>query len=131
MTIITRPKIAEIRRDIIEALADVGVKHGLKLDTGNATFTSTSLSLKLEMTSLGEGGVERDLDAEAFTKFASLEGLDPSDLGKPIKLQGKPFTIAGYRPKARKNCITVKSPAGKVFVTSADTVKRALAKVAV
>ncbi len=126
MTIINRPKIAEIRTDITEALKAVGDKHGIKISTGSASFSAAAMTMKLEIVTLGDGGVERDLDAEAFTRSALNSGLSPSDLGKTINLEGRPLTIAGYRPKARKHCIVLKSPDGLVFVASAETVRRAL-----
>lgn len=130
MTKINRQLITILRAAITEALAPIGKEYDVKISTGSASFTASSMSMKLEIVALGDGGVERDLDAEAFTSYATLIGLKPEDLGKPVMLQGQPFTIAGYRPKARKNNIAIKSPEGKVYVTSSDSVKRALERAA-
>jgi hypothetical protein len=128
VTTLDRKKIQELRVAIEAALDHVGLDHGVRFSTGTASFDTHggTASFKLEVVALGEAGTERDLDAEAFTKHALIIGLKPEDLGKAIKVGDRPFTIAGYRPKAKKNSMVIRAPDGKTYVATVDTVRRGL-----
>lgn len=127
---ITKDTLIKMSKDIDAALAAVGTKYNVTIRAGNSTYDpeAGTATCKLEVVALAADGTVRDMDAEAFRREASLLGLRPDDLGKPIRLSGKTFTVSGYRPKARKNPITIKDADGKVFVTSIDTVRRQLQK---
>lgn len=126
---ITSDTLKHLRMEIDAALADTAKRHNVTLKAGNASYNreGTEATFKLEVVALGEGGTPRDIPAELFISNAHMVGLKAEYLGKPVNIQGRTFTITGFKPKARKNCITVKDADGKTFVTDAATVKRQLA----
>lgn len=91
------------QEDVRNALSGVLEKHGLKLDGTRLTYGSTQSSINIKVSSEGV-----DIKADDFTKYASLYGLSPEDLGKEITLHdGNQYTIVGLKPKARKNTILI------------------------
>ncbi len=132
MTTINVALLKAMRPDLDAALAEIGKKHGVKFKAGNASCNPSAGTgqFKLEIVACAADGSVRDVDADMFLQFATLIGMAKEDLGKAVMVQGKPFTIAGYNPKATKNSIVIKSPTGSRFVTDVDTAKRALARAA-
>lgn len=47
-------------------------------------------------------------EAEDFKRFAALEGLQPSDLGRRFVIGGNTYEICGYKPRCYKNPIIAK-----------------------
>jgi DNA replicative helicase MCM subunit Mcm2 (Cdc46/Mcm family) len=130
-TIIDQSLLKNLRNEMNIALADVATRHGVTLRAGTASYdpVAGTANFKLEVVALGEDGAQRDMPAELFLQNAEFIGLKAEHLGKIVTIQGRTFTVAGYKPKARKNCIVIKdTDSGKSFVTSADVVKRQLSK---
>lgn len=130
MSRITKEFIKALRQEINDALAPVAARHNLTLTAGNASFfpDKGTASYKLNLVTQSEDGSARDLPAELFVSHASMIGLRADDLHKEITIGGSKFKIAGYKPKARKNCIVIKDVhSGKTYVTDVNTVKYQLA----
>jgi hypothetical protein len=131
MSTVTKELLQNLRVDLDKAIADVGGKHNVALRVGNASYTPSAgtATFKLEVTTLADGGKQRDIPAELFLQYADIIGLKKEYLHKEITLQGRKFKVSGYKPKARKNSICIfDSTTNKTFVTSVDTVKRQLTK---
>jgi len=123
--------IKAIRADLNQAVEAINKKYNVAIRAGNASYDPTggTATIKLDVVALGDGGAQRDIPAELFIQFAPRIGLKPDDLGKVVTIQGRKFKVAGYKPKATKNNIIIKSiDDGKVYVTDTATVKRQLAK---
>jgi hypothetical protein len=126
MTTITKDLLKSLREDINAALSDTAKKHNVTLRAANANYDPVlgTATFKLEVLALDDTGEKRDIPAELFLKNAEMLGLRKNDLHKEITMSGRKFTVIGYKPKSRKNCILIKdSQSGKVFVTDLPTVK--------
>lgn len=132
MTTINKELLKKIREEINAALTATSNKYNVTLRAGNASYDPTlgTATFKLELLALNAIGENRDIPAELFLKNADLIGLKKEDLHKEITVSGRKFTVAGYKPKARKNCILIKDVLnGKIFVTDISTAKRKLANI--
>lgn len=128
MAEITKALLKEVRSDIDEALKAVGQKHGLQMKCGNASFIpGGNGTMKVEMSSITEGGQVVSKIEEDFKFYASRYGLKPSDLGRTFRnWDGTVYTIVGCKPKAHKYPILATDPSGKRFKFQSYTVKTAL-----
>jgi len=103
---------------IEEALQKVGQQYGVHIKRGNGSFNPTSLTLKIEAAIIGENGAIKDKGSEDFKRYATMYGLQPSDLGRKFKdWSGKEFEITGLAMRRTKNPILAKNTrTGKGFV---------------
>lgn len=130
-TIIDQDLLKNLRADMNAALVSVAENYKVTLRVGAASYDPTAgiANYKLEVVALGEGGTQRDMPAELFLRHAEIIGLKAEHLGEIITVQGRTFSVAGFKPKARKNCVLIKDTVnGEVFVTTAETVQRQLIK---
>ena len=118
-----------MRAEMEEALTNAGAQYGVTFTIGKITFLGASFNVKIDAV-CDPTGKGKDIDALNFERYAKSYGLDPSDLGKTIRMNGLPYTITGLNPKAHKNVIQVTNSAGKTYVTSVAVVQRELAKLA-
>jgi hypothetical protein len=116
MEAFTTTKIEGIRDDINAALTAVAEKHGLSIHAGNATFTSTAATFKLEV-----------VDVKANWESCIIgTGLHPDDLGKKCIFGSKCLTIVGFDHNAKRNKILLADNTGKQFTASIPDVISAL-----
>ena len=128
MTTINKDLLKNLREDINTALIETANKYNVTLRAGNASYNPSlgTATFKLEVLTLSADGEKRDMPAELFLQHADFLGLKKEYLYKEISISGQTFTVAGYKPKARKNCILI-TRNGKTFVTDVQTVKNKLA----
>lgn len=130
MPTINKDLLKDLRADINTALTETANKYNVTLSAGSASYDPSLgiANFKLEVVALGDSGTKRDMAAELFLQHAELLGLKKDYLNKEVTISGRKFTVTGYKPKSRKNCIIIKDAEnGKVFVTDLPTVKRQLA----
>jgi hypothetical protein len=119
-----RNNLKVLRADIDAALKAVGEKHGIVLTCGNASFLPTTATLKVECATKAADGQIVTREAEDFKRYAAMIGMQPSDLGKTFRQNGKTFKIEGYNSKARTMPIIAKDVAsGRGYKFSIETVK--------
>jgi len=105
-----RPKVQEALK-ALEAL-------GLNVQVGNASFSSTSVTFKVELAIVSEGGAIQSKAAETFKRLAYLYGLRPDDLGKTYG----PYTVVGLNPRAKKYPIVARRKDGKDYKIPAEMI---------
>lgn len=129
VTEFNRSEVRRLGEAIEKAMEEVGRKHGVHIKRGNARFTSSSVTYKVEASLLGENGEVKSQEAEDFKNYASMYGLKAEDFGRTFKTWGgKPFTICGLNMRAKKNNIHAKNMAGKTYIFPAEEVKALLAR---
>jgi hypothetical protein len=126
---INRDVIRMLRAELELALAAVGEKHGIKINVGNASFTSSNVTFKVEAAIIGEGGVVINKEAAAFKALAVSYGLLPDDLGKTFTTyaygggsKAPTYEIIGAAPRSFKFPILGKRADGKIFKFPPNTV---------
>ena len=98
-----RQKCRTIREAVDAALEEVGKKLGLSIKVvGNATFSSTNMTMKVEAAEIAEGGAVMSREAQAYQLMAPMVGIPASTLGWTFTSGGKTFTIRGWNNKAHR-----------------------------
>jgi hypothetical protein len=73
---------------------------------------------------IGKDGGELTAAGKDFINYASMYGLEPSDLGKEFKSRGKTYRITGFKPRSHKYPIlAVNVRTGKAFKFMVEDVK--------
>jgi len=116
-----RTTVKNLRNDIDSALAALSKKYGIEISAGNATFTSSNVTYKVQAAVKSSGGVTMTKEASDFNLYGTrlLTGFT---LGQTITLQGKQYTIAGWKTRAQKNPVIV-SREGKTYRVSTDMIR--------
>lgn len=85
---------ATLTKSIRTALAAVEVEHGVTIEVGGGSYTSTGeFTPKLRIMLAGAERAE-------FEKYASSVGLEPSDFGREFRYGNKTLRIVGLNLRA-------------------------------
>lgn len=122
ITEFTRQNLKELLADMDAAMKEVAKKHGLSWEGGNWTFYADNVKVKGTFVTAGQDGTVETIAMKDFKKYCVLHGLEKTDLGRTFKIQGKEFTICGWKPKSYKRPILA-SNGEKTYKFDVDTVK--------
>ena len=105
--------LRNLRDDMNAALASVADKHGITIAVGNASYTDTTVTYKIDCVVIGDDGVAKD-------KYrVTLENLYPHYVDKPCKIGGRlRATVVGYNSRGHKYPFMVKGLDGKKYKVS-------------
>lgn len=124
---ISRDILKALRSEIDATLKEVGKKYSINLKAGNATFSDTNFTFKLEGAVITANGTILKKESEDFKRNAILYGLKPEDLGRRFQDNGRAFEITGLKPKASRYPILAKNlSTGQTFKFTSSHVKRCL-----
>jgi len=121
----TAALLRQLRPEIEAALADLGKKYGIGFEVGDAKYSGSHATLKLEIGVLDDDGKVVNKEAENFKFLAPMYGLSESDLGRQFMLSGKMHTIIGLNPNAPRFPILTECH-GRKYRVPVESVKRAL-----
>lgn len=112
-----RTNIQALRPPIEDALKNLATKYGISVKLGNASFSPSSVTFKLELATISADGLVCSKEVQDFKNYASMFGLKPDDLGKTFKdINGEVYTIVGAKLHSQKYPILVESASsGKRF----------------
>ena len=116
-----RQSLRALRVDLDSAMAAIATKYGIQLSAGNISFTSDTATIKVAAGIIKNGTV-MTAEAKSFDQYKRLVGLGHLSVGDSITLQGKQYTITGYKPRSSKAPVCV-SRDGRGFKVSVDMVK--------
>jgi hypothetical protein len=115
---ITSAIAGSIDKDIKAALAAVEEKWGVNIAVGGGTYTNDSFTTKLKVSVAGVDMAKKEWDRYAF-RF----GLKDEQYGTTFQFSGETFTVAGIRPKARKQPIIGTNARGTRYTFPASALK--------
>ncbi len=121
---LTRQLVAQIQRDINEALASVAAKHNLTLEPSRARYSDSNIKVTLELNVQTESGEPAD-----FSRHAQILGLPADCFGKHIMVNGKQMVICGLKLRNRKYPVLANAD-GKTFKLTERMVLDALERAA-
>jgi hypothetical protein len=101
-----RTNIRVLRSEIDQALAFIASKHNIEVRTGAGRFSSTNLTLKLELSAKSADGKVVTKEAATFTELAELFGMKAEWLGKTFQRFGKTYTVTGLNTKLRSHGVS-------------------------
>lgn len=121
ITSFDRNTVKNLRSDIDSALAILSKKYGIEISAGNATFTASNVTYKVQAAVKADSGVVMTKEAIDFNFNANIYHFD-FKLGQKINLQGKEYIISGWKARAQKNPITV-TREGRTYRVSLDMIR--------
>ncbi len=121
-----RDLIKAVQEDLRVGLQAIGDKHGVVLTLGNARYSDTNATMKLELSKKDASGMAITREAAAFLRDAAIYGLEPSDLGRTFTSNGRTFKITGSNPRSQKYPILAALPNEKQYKFHDTVVKRGL-----
>ena len=116
-----RQSLRALRVDLDQAMATIASKYGIQLSAGNISFTSETATIKVAAGVVKNGTVVTK-EAKDFDRYKGLVGLGSLNVGDTIQLQGKEYTISGYKPRSKKSPVLVTRD-GRSYKVSVEMVK--------
>ena len=116
-----RQSLRALRVDLDQAMATIASKYGIQLSAGNISFTPETATIKVQAGVVKNGTVVTK-EAKDFDRYKGLEGLGSLNVGDTIQLQGKEYTISGYKPRSKKSPVLVTRD-GRSYKVSVEMVK--------
>lgn len=111
-----------VRDEVKKTLRELAEQLGLFISTGSGTFSSSELTIRLNI-SLQEGFDGKSGAQAEFERHAFAFGLKDNMFGKKFTYGGEIFTISGIRPRATKNPVLGTNSKGKEFIFPVDFIK--------
>jgi hypothetical protein len=121
ITSFDRNTVKNLRSDIDSALAILSKKYGIEISAGNASFTASNVTYKVQAAVKASNGVTMTKEATDFGLYANRV-LPGFKVGQSIDLQGKQYVITGWKARAQKNPVQV-SRDGRSYRVSAEMIK--------
>jgi|ERR1035437_1224884 hypothetical protein len=121
----TPTNLEVIRKDINAAIQSIAEKHGITLHVGHGSYTSASVTFKLE----GKLSGNSEAMVSQNKSYAIMLGLPENIVGSTFTSQGKKMKITGLNPKKPKYAIEVKDiDTGKGYGFSLEGIKGLIAR---
>ena len=116
--LLNRKMVKDLRAILDDALNDNESLEQFIVEIGSANFSDTEVTFKVNLRVYGEKSQsEKDLE-----DFAKIDGLD---LTKIAKLDGKDFSLSGFRRKARTKPYLIQDlKNGGEYIITTETAKR-------
>ena len=115
-----RQSLRALRVDLDSAMATIASKYGIQLSAGNISFTPETATIKVAAGIIKNGTVVT-AEAKAFNQYKSLVGLEAFNVGDAIQIQGKEYTIKGYKPRSMAAVVIERD--GRGYKVTVDMVK--------
>jgi hypothetical protein len=120
----TKASVKELRTRMEALLKDFA---GLDVKVGNASFTSNSVTFKVECSQVSEDGTVLNRDADAFRSLARYYGVKADALGATFMVNGTEYVLTGVAARSRKYpFLAERRTDRKGFKFGEHTVRRAL-----
>jgi len=113
-----RTNVKSLREQLNSELESLANRLGIDISVGNATFTSNSVTFKVNANKISEGGFIITKEAEAWNRHASRYNLNHISVGDDVFCQGKRFTLTGWNSKAKKYPIEISDSVGVKYKVS-------------
>ena len=116
-----RAAVKSLRSEIDMALATLSKKYGIEISTGNASFTGSNVTFKVQAAVKASNGIVMTKEASDFARYAStlLPGVK---IGDTVSIQGNEYVIAGWKTRAQKNPVIV-TRNGKSYRVTASMIR--------
>jgi len=128
ITQITPAICKDMREQLNAALALVAKDFNVSFDIGKMTYSSDSVTMKVEALLNNADGTTTTPEAKAYLEMANrpYTEAEPEWLGKEVTtVSGEKLTLVGYRPRARKQPYIVTKGNGKQYIMTEVALFRA------
>ena len=120
--LLNRRMVKDLRAILDDVLNDNESLEQFNVEIGSASFNDTEVTFKINLRMKGaKSQSQKDLE-----DFAKIDGLD---LTKIAKLDGKDFSLSGFRRKARTKPYLIQDlKNGGEYIITTETAKRYFGK---
>jgi hypothetical protein len=125
ITKLDRTNLKLLRAELDAAVFDVAKKYGISLKFGNARFTESTATIKLDIAVKDADGTVVNRGREDFTRYAEMYGLKPEWLDLTFLSGGKTYKITGLAPNRRKRPVLAETN-GKTYIFPVEAVRTAM-----
>lgn len=115
-----KKSLAAIQRDLEKAFASVAEKYNVKIQFNGGRYTTSYCTLKLDIAKVSTDGVIESKER------ATAKLYIPDLVDKELKFNNTVYRVTGFRPRARKNPVTVRpvvNPASGGYNMPVDMVR--------
>ena len=119
-----RATVKALRSEIDMALSTLAKKYGIEISAGNASFTGSNVTFKVQAAVKASNGTVITKEVSDFNVYASrvLPGVK---IGDVVNLQGNDYVIAGWKARAQKNPVIV-TRNGKSYRVATSMIQQSL-----
>lgn len=122
-----KPTTRKIVNRVEEYLQGLSEELGVHITAGNARYSSTNITLKLEISVVDADGEAMTKEVMDFKTYAPVHGLSPDDLNAQFSYLGRKYKLIGYKPRRYKFPFVVEClDDGKQYKLPAIAVETAL-----
>jgi len=114
VTSFNRQNIRQINFEIEAALKSIANKYGVEVKLGNTRFTGDNFTTKVQVATVGDGGITMSKEATDFNRYKTILGIN-MDLGQEFERNGNTYTIVGLKPRSKKYPVLAKCSDGKTY----------------
>ena len=118
LTKFDKSSLRSLRQDIDGALIEIGELYGVSLTAGNASFTTSNATFKLNINLLNKEGVAETRE------MLDLKAFHPEFVNKKITLfDGREAKVVGFNRRAKKFPFLVETVDTKVYKVTSNQIK--------
>ena len=125
-TTITKQLLKQLREEMNTALAAVASKHGLNITVGNARFSPTLATFKVDVGIPNASGVPVNAQSDALARLCKQASIDPKMFETEFMACGSMGHVTGYKPKAHMYPFVFAAKNGTSYLMGADMVRMML-----
>ena len=118
ITQFTKSNIKQLREEIDKAVQGVAEKYGITIKSGNSTFSTNEVSMKVKLNILNDSGSAITNEAENWDVYKDMTECAHLAVGDTISIGGNPYTLTGYNIRARKQPVQFKNSSGQAYKCS-------------
>lgn len=118
ITQFNKANLQVLRTEIDNALKAVENQFGIKLHTGNASFSGNEVTFKLKGNTIGGDGTVITKEGTNWDRYKVFNGMSHLSVGDQITIQGKSYTLTGYNTRAKKSPVEFKDSRGNNYKCS-------------
>lgn len=117
-----RQNARALGEEALQALGEVAGRHGLTVEPMDGAFTPANFSMWVTFAPMNYDQAVHD-----FRRFAGTHGLRPEDLDRTFQQKGRTWTVTGLSLKRQARPIRLRRDDGRVYWSTPDNVRLALA----
>ena len=111
----TKQNVRELSETMMAGLLFLERKYGIKLAYKGGRYTSSNVTFKIEMSTVGANGQAMDRDRQQFILMADYYGMKGTWIDQTFSWCGNTYKVVGLKTRCHKNPVMVERADGKRY----------------